>query len=372
MRVFIPDQLVGAPALVVALHGCTQTGDEYDCGTGWSTLADRHGFVVVCPQQQLSNNPKNCFSWFLPGDISRDQGEALSIRQMVDHAIAKFGVDPRKVFVTGFSSGGAMASAMLATYPDIFAAGAIVAGLPYGCAASVKEAFEVMFTEQSRCAQELGDRVRVASKHSGPWPRLSLWHGTADAIVNASNAESIIRQWTNVHALQVHPSDEEIIAGQIRRTWNDTSGNTTIEFFSIIGMPHGVPISSAMGPQSCGAPGPFFLDVGVSSTHHIVKFWGLDANSAEALQIAAATTRAPWEELAVPASRIGSVTGPNNSDDVDATHRDFDPNPVIAAAFRAAGLSAPNVPSALRSARPRVAPGPIIEAALRAAGLLRR
>src|SRR5262249_12679719 len=253
MRVHVPDNLPTRPALVVALHGCTQTADEYDLGSGWSRLADRHGFLVVYPQQQPSNNPKNCFSWFLPGDTTRGQGEAHSIRQMVEHAIANFRADRCRVFVTGLSSGGAMASAMLATYPDIFAAGAMVAGLPYGCAGSVKEAFEAMFTEQSPSARALGDCVRTASQHRGPWPRISGWHGTADGMVKAANAENIISQWRNVHCLPAHASHEEIIAGHLRRIWNDASGRTLIEAFSIVGMPHGWPISTH-DSESYGEP----------------------------------------------------------------------------------------------------------------------
>src|SRR5262249_21906629 len=85
MRAYVPERRPSRPALVVALHGCTQTADDYDRGAGWSALADRLGFIVVYPQQQPSNNAKNCFSWFLPADSRRDQGEALSIRQMVEH-----------------------------------------------------------------------------------------------------------------------------------------------------------------------------------------------------------------------------------------------------------------------------------------------
>jgi pimeloyl-ACP methyl ester carboxylesterase len=129
-------------------------------------------------QQQPANNPKNCFSWFLPGDIVRGQGEALSIREMVEHAVATFAVDRRKVFVTGLSAGGAMASVMLATYPEVFAGGAIIAGLPYGCASNVQQAFEAMFKEHGHAARALGDRVRAASRHRGPWPK---WYGMAPA-----------------------------------------------------------------------------------------------------------------------------------------------------------------------------------------------
>ena len=143
MHAYAPQGVGTSPALVVALHGCTQSADSYDQGTGWSDLADRFGFVVVFPEQQPANNPKNCFSWFLPGDTARDSGEALSIRQMVAKATEEFGVDRSRIFVTGLSAGGAMTSAMLATYPEVFAGGAIIAGLPYG--APPQEAFEAMF-----------------------------------------------------------------------------------------------------------------------------------------------------------------------------------------------------------------------------------
>ncbi len=94
-----------------------------------------------------------------------------------------------------------MASVMLATYPEVFAGGAIIAGLPYGCARSVQQAFDAMFTEQSPSAHALGDRVRAASGHRGPWPKISVWHGTADPIVKPSNAENIVSQWIDVHGL---------------------------------------------------------------------------------------------------------------------------------------------------------------------------
>jgi poly(hydroxyalkanoate) depolymerase family esterase len=134
MFAYAPKDLPPKAPLVIALHGCTQTAVEYDQGTGWSSLADSLGFAVVYPQQQPANNPKNCFSWFLPDNIARGHGEARSIREMVEHAIATFVADRRKVFVTGLSAGGAMASVMLATYPEVFAGGAIIAGLPFGCA----------------------------------------------------------------------------------------------------------------------------------------------------------------------------------------------------------------------------------------------
>ena len=256
MRLYVPRALPASPGLVVALHGCTQTADDYDLGSGWSSLADRLGFVVVYPQQQPANNPKTCFSWFLPNDIARDCGEALSIRQMIERAIADFGVDRARVFVTGLSSGGAMASVMLATYPEVFAAGAIIAGLAYGSAASLEDAFVAMFTEQPRPARALGDRVRAASRHRGPWPKISVWHGTADAIVTPANADNILKQWIDVHGLEARAAREETIAGHRRRVWTDAGGEALIEAIFIGGMAHGVPIAWQSGTPRGGVPGP--------------------------------------------------------------------------------------------------------------------
>jgi poly(hydroxyalkanoate) depolymerase family esterase len=241
MFVYAPEHLPESAPLVVALHGCSQNAGEYDVGTGWSSLAERLGFAVVYPEQQPANNPKNCFSWFVPGDITRGRGEALSIRQMVEHAVATFGSDRRRVFVTGLSAGGAMTSVMLATYPEIFAGGAIIAGLPYGCARTVQQAFEAMFTEQAHSARDLGDRVRAASKHRGPWPKIMVWHGSADTIVKPANAEAIILQWADVHGLVAASSYKESIGSYTRRVWADAEGEVLIEAFSISGMAHGVP-----------------------------------------------------------------------------------------------------------------------------------
>lgn len=377
MLAYVPDRLTSTPGLVVALHGCTQTADTYDHGTGWSTLADRLGFVVIYPQQQPSNNPQSCFSWFLPGDTERDRGEALSIRQMIERAIVDFGLDRRRVFVTGLSAGGAMASVMLATYPEVFAAGAIIAGLPYGCATSVQDAFEAMFNEHSPSARALGDRLRAASRHQGAWPKVSVWHGNADPIVKPSNAEDIIRQWTNVQGLSAPPSHEEKLAGHTRRVWNDANGNTLIEAFSIGGMGHGVPLATGKGAESCGTAGPFFLDVGISSTQHIAEFWGLDnvgdkAWSSTTKRVpSAAPAGARTREVEVPARAVEPVGARVASRDTHGARRPLDPNAVIAAAFKAAGLPPPedtSQPGGMLD----VAPGPIIEAALKAAGLMKK
>ncbi len=363
-----PQHLPPGSPLVVALHGCTQTADEYDHGTGWSLLADKLAFAVIYPQQQPTNNPWNCFSWFLPNDTARGQGEAHSISEMVEHGIATFCADRRRVFVTGLSAGGAMASVMLATYPEIFAGGAIIAGLPYGCAKNVQQALELMFTAQAEDARALGDHVRAASKHRSPWPKISVWHGTGDQIVQPSNGEDIIRQWANVHNLAERPTYHEIVGGHARRVWSDANGEALIEAFSISGMAHGVPLA-VTSEGSCGAAGAFFLDVGISSTHHIARFWQLHESCVEMPRAAApepAVNRTDGRFVLVGAPAASEHSSAEASQDQKRQRQyQLDPNGVIAAAFKAAGLPDPELPT---GATPRVLSGAIIAAALKAAG----
>ena len=278
MFAYVPNELQRSPALVVVLHGCLQTAAGYDYGAGWSTLADRYGFALLVPEQQTANNPQRCFNWFQREDSERDQGEALSIQQMVDHMIHTIqtdGIDRSRVFVTGLSAGGAMTSVMLATYPEVFAGGAIIAGVPYRCATGVPAALQCMFQGQVRSAREWGNLVRAASLHRGPWPRVSVWHGTNDRTVTAVNATEIIKQWTDVHGLSTGPSRQEVVDGHPRRVWENAAGEEVIEDYLIEGMDHGTPIAISTGEQRHGVAGPFLLDVGIASSYHIAKFWGV-------------------------------------------------------------------------------------------------
>ena len=368
MFAYAPAQPRPDPALVVALHGCVQSASIYDHGSGWSELADRAGFVVIYPEQQRTNNPKNCFSWFLPNDIARGSGEALSIRQMVEKAILEFGIDRARVFVTGLSAGGAMASVMLATYPEVFAGGAIIAGLPYGSASSAQEAFEVMFGDRAPSSRALGDRVRAASNHRGRWPTISVWHGSADAIVKPDNAAHIVSQWLNVHGLPEVPSAQEEIGNHIRKVWNDVAGQTQIESFTVSGIAHGVPLATSQ--DSCGSPGAFFLDAGLSSTHRIAQFWGLDRDQALA-KVSVAEVAAQSRAAVLPRLHDAAAAGAEREGtvrlEIEATvgaQPSLNPNDVIAAAFQAAGLPAPTP----AGSKP-IDPGAIIAAALKAAGL---
>ena len=272
-RKYIPDGMSENAPLVVVLHGCLQTAAGYDHGSGWSTVADREGFALLYPEQQRSNNPNKCFNWFLPDDISRGSGEVLSVYQMIERMILEHGLDRRRIFITGLSAGGAMAGAMLATYPEAFAGGAIIAGLPYGSAQTLPEAFDRMRGHGGPSERELGMLVRQATKHVGPWPTVSIWHGSSDMTVVPSNGRAIANQWRAVHNLKAAPTRIEAIGIHQRRVWADGDGRDTIEEYTITGMGHGTPLDA--GPDGCGAVGPYMLDADISSTQRIACLWGL-------------------------------------------------------------------------------------------------
>lgn len=274
MRLYVPQGLPKASALVVVLHGSCQDAHAYAAGAGWLSLADRFGFAVLCPEQNSKNNRLLAFNWFLPEDIARGTGEAHSIQQMVLHAIKEHGLAPDLVFITGLSSGGAMAVAMLASYPELFAAGAPIAGLAYGSAANFLEALSAMYVSRGRQEEEWGDKVRAASGHPGPWPAISVWHGTSDSTVTPGAAVSIIRQWTNVHGVAGGAVKKDTADGREYLVWHSSSGRSLVEMHLIAGMAHGSALNTK-GVEGCGEAGKYLLEMGLSSSLEIASSWGL-------------------------------------------------------------------------------------------------
>nr|BFE70557.1 hypothetical protein GCM10020092_038580 [Actinoplanes digitatis] len=246
----------------------------YFARSGWRTFADRWRFALVLPEQRPGNNANSCFNWFETGDTRRDAGEALSVRQMVGHAVAAYGVDAGRVFVSGLSAGGAMSAVMLATYPDVFAAGSVVAGLPYRCATSLSTALTCQYVPPNRSPGSWGDLVRAAYPgYAGPRPRVAIWHGQSDYAVAPANGAELRDQFTDVLGVPDRPTATSALPGG---TTLEVYGTDQVRLYRIAGMGHGLPVDPGTAPDQCGTAAPYFLDT-ICSAYHDAVFFGLAA-----------------------------------------------------------------------------------------------
>jgi poly(3-hydroxybutyrate) depolymerase len=206
---------------------------------------------------------------------------------------------------------------MLATYPELFAGGAIIAGLPFGAAQNVRDALESMRSAPLRTPEQWGEAVRAASDHKGPWPRISIWHGALDTTVNINNAQASVAQWADLHDLSLAAAKQDVVDGAIRLRWG-----TQLEAYTLPVLGHGTPVDS----RDVGRPGPFILEAGISSTRRIAEFWGLAQ---------AAGSRAAAVELKRPAlPEIEAAMLPESAKTVAKPKLEN----IILRALRAAGL----------------------------------
>ena len=277
MYEYVPDGLPAGRPLVVVLHGCTQMVSAM-VNTGWNKLADEHGFAIVYPEQSTANNPVRCFNWAGEyGDtenLERGKGENQSILSMIDAAIASHGSDPKRVYIVGFSAGAAFASVMLATWPERFAAGVIMSGVPYRCATTVNGAYSCQSPGVSKTGPQWGDLVRAASTHSGARPPVQIWHGSTDSIVKTMNADELVKQWTDVHGTDATADATDTFGAATRKQYT-ANGKVVVESYIINGMGHGIAIGNegmAVCPSTAGA---YFLDVKVCSMQRAAEFFAL-------------------------------------------------------------------------------------------------
>ncbi|MEV0455510.1 extracellular catalytic domain type 1 short-chain-length polyhydroxyalkanoate depolymerase [Catellatospora methionotrophica] len=267
MYSYRPDSLPAGRPVVVLLHGCTQTGTGYFTNSGWRKYADLWGFSLIVAEQKSGNNALSCFNWYQAADIARGQGEALSVRQMVSHAVANLGADANRVYVSGLSAGGAMSAVMLATYPDVFKAGSVVAGLPYNCGTPCQSA------AQSKTPQQWGNLVRAAySGYTGPWPRVAIWQGQSDSTVVPANGTELMTQWTNVHGVTQTPTGTTSLPGN---TTLETYSGDLVRLYKVAGMGHGTPVDPGSGLDQCGTATSYFLDT-ICSAYRDAVYFGLD------------------------------------------------------------------------------------------------
>ena len=277
MYEYVPHNLPANPPLVVVMHGCMQSASDA-VGTGWNAVADDLGFVVVYPEQQTANNAMRCFNWAGeygdPANLQRGKGENESIKEMVDKAKAAHGIDPKRVFVTGFSGGGAQSALMAAIWPDVFAAAATFAGVPYDCTTEFIQVSSCLKPGKDDTAANWGKRVRDAMPdYHGPWPRMSIWQGSADSVVSPTNRTQLIRQWSNVHGVAETPAATDRVEGYPHGVFKDQGGNVVMETYEITGMDHGVPIKSAGG--KCGSSAQYTIDTHICAARYVAQFFGL-------------------------------------------------------------------------------------------------
>ncbi len=269
MYATVPSRPKTSPALVVALHGCTQTAAEYK-KAGWDTFGERYGFYVLYPE--VTSGAK-CFGWFETANTRRGSGQVASITQAVEWMRARYGIDASKIFVTGLSAGGAMTASLLASYPDVFSAGASMSGIPAQCASSIGGSSSCQ-QGTDKTAQQWGDLVRAAAPAGTTrWPRLSVWNGTADYTVNVKNLTELMEQWTQVNGIDTTADVTSTVGRATRREYRDGAGRTLVETWTVASMGHGTAVAPSAG---CGSTGAFVLDVGLCSTEWSVRFFGLD------------------------------------------------------------------------------------------------
>ncbi|QBB70164.1 PHB depolymerase family esterase [Pseudolysobacter antarcticus] len=223
-------------ALVVMLHGCTQSPDDFAAGTRMNELAEEQGFLVLYPAQTASANGAKCWKWFKPEDQQRDRGEASILAGMTREVSAQYGVDERRVFVAGLSAGAAMAVILGETYPDLFAAVGAHSGLPYAAAHDALSAFRVMKSGRNS-AKSRGVRVARATK-----PTI-VFHGDRDQTVDMKNGAQIVRDAVvkdpNAPPMDVACSDGESEGRSFLRTvYGDPSGRHRVEHWIIRGAGH--------------------------------------------------------------------------------------------------------------------------------------
>lgn len=276
MYSYRPDGLPAGAPLVVALHGCGQNANDYYTNAGWRKYADLWRFALIFPQTGSANNASACFNWFEPGDQRRGQGEPLSIKQMVDYAVTNYGVDRARVHVTGLSAGGAMTAVLLATYPDVFRGGAVIAGIAYKCGTDMVSGVLCMSQRQSRTPRQWGDLVRGGHPgYAGPWPKVSIWYGGGDYTVTPVNADQLRDQWTDVWGIGQSPAGSTTLPGNTVRDDYRSGGEPVVRVYRVNGIGHGTPVDPGGATDQCGSTAAFFLD-SICSAYHIGRDWGLD------------------------------------------------------------------------------------------------
>jgi len=277
MFVFVPEALPPNSPLVVVAHGCMQTAQEIADISGWSELAEAQRFAIIYPQTSRENDSfAGCFRTWLPEHQERDRGEPLSVVQMLQWMFSHHSLDPRKVFITGMSSGGHLTNVMLATYPELFAAGAPQSSFPYKCALSFADVDPCCRGLVTHTREEWGDLARSGNpQYQGTRPRVSIWHGMEDPLLQVVNLDYQLEQWTSALGIDGMADDFKLADGYAGILYEDASGTALVETFKIPRLGHAVALDLRASSPKCGQAGPYSADVHICAATWIARWFGI-------------------------------------------------------------------------------------------------
>lgn len=251
-KLYLPAARAGAASaeplpLVVMLHGCTQSADDFAAGTQMNHLADAHGCLVVYPEQPSGANPSRCWNWFRAEDQGREGGEPALIAGIVRAVAAKHAVDPHRIFVAGLSAGAAMAVILGETHPDLFAAVGVHSGLPYRSASDIPSALAAMKGRGAAAPPPTGRAVPTI-----------VFHGDRDHTVQARNGERVVEhaaQAHGPHGLHVHTETATVPGGRryTRTVHTDAAGRPWVEWWTLHGAGHAWSGGHASGSYTDGS-----------------------------------------------------------------------------------------------------------------------
>jgi poly(hydroxyalkanoate) depolymerase family esterase len=263
-KVYVPTGKSDAPrAMIVMLHGCTQSADDFAAGTRMNRLADEHGFMVVYPEQAPQANASKCWSWFKPQDQLRGAGEPSLIAGIVREVARSHGADPSRIYVAGLSAGAAMAVVLGETYPELFAGVGAHSGLPYGSAHDIPSALAAMKGRRSGLPglQDVPVVAGIPRRRAVQAVPTIVFHGDRDHTVRPTNAAHIVEQARDAHGaregdgeLRVSTQSGITPAGRrfSRTVHADTEGRARIESWTLHGAGHAWSGGHASGTYTDG------------------------------------------------------------------------------------------------------------------------
>lgn len=243
-KLYVPRSLQeGAVPLVVMLHGCTQSPDDFAAGTRMNELAEEHGFIVAYPAQSSDANASGCWNWFKAGDQQRERGEPSLIAGITRQIMDEFPIDPDRVFAAGLSAGGASAAILGATYPDLFRAIGVHSGLACGAARDMPSAFAAMRQGGSPAGR----------RSDGAVVRTIVFHGDGDRTVHPVNGTQVVAQMAEL-AREEMQLGTTVTSGQsaggvayTREVHRDATGLSVLEHWVLHGAGHAWSGGSASG-----------------------------------------------------------------------------------------------------------------------------